>query len=74
VIFETLFASFRERYLLGTWVNKGVEKGRGCYTPALSSLGVTLRTSHTVAVGLMFWLMRKRLAGSYLFFMATNLS
>jgi hypothetical protein len=26
----------RRKPLLGTWVSKGKEKGRGCYAPALS--------------------------------------
>jgi hypothetical protein len=28
---------FRELLLLGGWVNKGKNKGRGCWTPALAS-------------------------------------
>jgi hypothetical protein len=46
-------------------------KGRSTAVPLLPLLG-TLRFPY--AVGLMFWLSRKRLVGSYLFLMATSRS
>src|SRR5215217_3563976 len=60
---------------LRTRVNKSEErKGRGTTPRPLLRCWGALGRLHTVAVGLMFWFTRKRLVGSYSFFMSTKRS
>jgi hypothetical protein len=64
-------------YLLGTRVNKDKKQEGRSVVPAMAlpyAAGSLLRDPQTVAVGFMFWFTRKRLVGSYSFFIATNLS
>jgi len=62
-------------YLPRRWMNKGKRKGQSLaeLRPFFVAT-LAFWSSHTLAVGLMFWLTRNRLVGSYSFFTATSLS
>jgi hypothetical protein len=62
---------------LGTSVNKDKKQEGRDVVPALAlpdAAESPIRDSQTVAMGFMFWFTRKRLVGSYSFFISTNLS